>query len=254
MCVTLAPAVILAACTSFDEAPEVGAAGTAKDGGDGGGAVDAGDVVAAQDGSDWLGLDLVAHWALDEGSGTNIRDSQGENLGTFEGTVNWVPGHEGGSSLQFDGIDSDVYMSRALSLDVGQRMTFAAWLWSSAIPDIQYVYSHAYAFALRLNNRHPQILGDTEGVQASYPVLDDGWRHLAVSVDEGVVAFYLDGQPIPNVVDSGTVGLGKLESGGFLRIGASPERTFSFNGSIDDVWLWRRVLTPREIAMLAARK
>ena len=42
------------------------------------------------------GADLVAHWSLDDGSGTTATDMSGNGHdGTIGGTVNFVPGKSG---------------------------------------------------------------------------------------------------------------------------------------------------------------
>ncbi len=46
---------------------------------------------------------LVAHWRLDEGSGTIAKDSASGHDGTLIGDTKWVAGKIGGGALQFDG-------------------------------------------------------------------------------------------------------------------------------------------------------
>ena len=52
--------------------------------------------------------DLVAHWKLDDGSGTTAVDSSANgNDGTFVGDPQWASGILGGA-LDFDGVDDYV--------------------------------------------------------------------------------------------------------------------------------------------------
>jgi hypothetical protein len=74
------------------------------------------------------------------------------------------------------------------------------------------------------------------------------WHHLAVTVNGGNVNFYLDGQPD----GSGTVG-GTPTNSLDLYIGTSHpvDSYFSFDGLIDDIRIYNRVLTAAEIRELA---
>ena len=52
-----------------------------------------------------VSADLVGQWSLDEGSGTTVSDSSGNDIeGTFEGDPQWVAGKYG-NALEFDGDD-----------------------------------------------------------------------------------------------------------------------------------------------------
>jgi len=75
--------------------------------------------------------DLVAHWPLDEGSGTTAIDLSGNGHdGTIGGTANWVAGQIG-LALDFDG--SSTYIDMDDQVVVG-TWSLAMWLKPRDIP------------------------------------------------------------------------------------------------------------------------
>ena len=71
--------------------------------------------------------ELVAHWRLDEGSGTTANDTSGHNHhGTLFGDTQWVTGYFGGA-LAFDGSGDyvDIEFSPELALN---EFTVSAWV------------------------------------------------------------------------------------------------------------------------------
>ncbi|MHC4694214.1 MAG: hypothetical protein ACYS67_15840, partial [Planctomycetota bacterium] len=71
--------------------------------------------------------DLVAHWPLDEGSGTTAYDSAGGNDGTLMSGPVWVSGRMGGG-LQFNGSSSYVDCGNHTSLNITSAITLALWV------------------------------------------------------------------------------------------------------------------------------
>jgi len=72
--------------------------------------------------------DLVAHWKLDEGSGTTAFDTSGNgNDGTFTGGPQWVAGYYGGA-LEFDSTDDNIDCGNDDSLNITDEITLSAWI------------------------------------------------------------------------------------------------------------------------------
>ncbi len=75
----------------------------------------------------------------------------------------------------------------------------------------------------------------------------DTWTHLAVTIDRmaGVMAMYVNG------VLQGTIsiaGIGNISSSAATRIGASSSGASLAKGLVDDVGMYRRVLSATEVA------
>src|SRR5262249_21140307 len=97
--------------------------------------------------------------------------------------------------------------------------------------------------------------GVGEGADDVPPVNDGKWHHFVAVTDAAGAKFgtalYLDG-----VIHGINTGKAVLEAGGYnLAIGENPSdnpnaRNRQWNGEIDDIGLWNRVLSPEEIALL----
>lgn len=88
------------------------------------------------------------------------------------------------------------------------------------------------------------------GVSGPGGTINDGnWHNLIVTVDRGtaVTQTYLDG-----VLAStrSIAGLGSIDVGGAVTIGQDPSHTYAEAGvfTLDDIGIWRRALTPVEVA------
>ena len=79
---------------------------------------------------------LVAHWKLDEGSGTIVHDAGGNGLdGTIQGDPKWVTGKIGGA-LEFDGTDGYVDCGNDGSIsDISETYSVQAWAYFAEATD-----------------------------------------------------------------------------------------------------------------------
>jgi hypothetical protein len=76
-------------------------------------------------GSSTLNSGLLAHWKLDEGSGTTASDASGNGrTGTVNGGATWTTGTVNGA-LSFDGVNDHV----AVPTTIGDRAAFSVALW-----------------------------------------------------------------------------------------------------------------------------
>jgi chitodextrinase len=74
------------------------------------------------------GPDLIAHWRLDEGTGSDAADAAGGYSGTLIGAA-WATGHSG-MGVSLDGADDYIDLP---AIDVsGAALTIAAWVRSSS--------------------------------------------------------------------------------------------------------------------------
>lgn len=91
---------------------------------------------------------------------------------------------------------------------------------------------------------------DAGGTNAA--ISDQNWHHFAVTFNRtGVATTYLDGAP----VDARPIaGRGTVDTGQGMFIGQDPTGGYGVDGeaNIDDLGIWRRVLSPLEVAGLYA--
>ena len=220
----------------------------------------------------------VAHWKLDEGSGTIAADSSGNGHdGTLVGDPQWVAGMIGGA-LEFDGVDDYVTITGYKGIAADRTdpdnpfqlaFSVACWIntadaagrgglvnWGSsdgAPVGGQYQNFHVHEGRLRAEHGNGRFRGAT--------IVSDGqWHHVAMVVAEGAnleppaTQLYVDGQKdtegedtvnaqnIWNITAEADVGIG---------VRASHLNRF-FNGMIDDARIYDYALSETEVVALAA--
>jgi len=200
---------------------------------------------------------LAAHYKLDQ----NATDSSGNNNnGTVVGSPKWVSGMMDGG-LDLDGRNDYVDCGNDPSLDITGPITISAWI---------------YPRGSGASSTYPRVLDKSDGTGAGDPgykiyprsaenyvvtlsaggasryssssVVLDSWNYMAFVITGTQWKFLLNGtwqewdeSAFPSV------------SSNPLFIGNSPVDDRHFDGIIDDVRIYNRVLTPAEIAWLAGQ-
>ncbi|MDR4497616.1 MAG: fibronectin type III domain-containing protein [Candidatus Scalindua sp.] len=187
---------------------------------------------------------LIGYWKFNEGSGTTVEDSSGNgNEGTIIGNATWTTGKNGGG-LDFDGSDDYVDVG---DIDLTDAFTIAAWIKKSGMGKnmivgksyhtYQFFVSPAGGLAYQRNSGTPLDFNAKLEIET--------WYHVAVTFDttNGMV-MYLDGSKVVTDSDTSTTN----ESDFVTKIGASDGTAQDFfNGTIDDVLLYKRALSAEEI-------
>ncbi|NIO22883.1 MAG: hypothetical protein GTN38_02550 [Candidatus Aenigmarchaeota archaeon] len=198
----------------------------------------------------------VAFWHFDEGSGDLASDGSGNgNDGTVNG-ANWTSGMSG-SALSFDGINDYIDCGDASDLNAG-IISVSLWikpgiqegnniflskgayhrsgwyLWHNSNGDMQ----------LRVNN----ATSHENEFAASFFTFGE-WQHVAVVFGKSKVYWYKNGVPFaPN--PEGDISMNwTLPAGQDFVIGdysTNPDE-YNFNGTIDEVRIYDRALSPQEI-------
>ncbi|MHC4570513.1 MAG: LamG-like jellyroll fold domain-containing protein [Planctomycetota bacterium] len=203
---------------------------------------------------------LVSWWKFDEGSGTIAYDSAGGNDGTLYYGPQWTASRAG-SALDFDGGNDHVRVPDNNSLDFGTgSFSISAWIkieGSSSGPEHTIVGkrkptgdNNAYHFCIvkstgKLSLRtRDATLSTITGVTA---INDGNWYHVAaVRNSNGMTELYVNG-----VLDASALLAVRdvdVDNDGFLGIGRhSTLGAAYFNGLIDDVRIYDRVLSGVEI-------
>jgi len=206
---------------------------------------------------------MVSYWKFDEGSGTKAYDSVGDNDGTLVNGPVWISGQVRGA-LSFDGVDDYVTVPETPSIDFQNENSFSISFWmktSSSNPDNMHLlakhksgYWNGYMFFI--NNHDPGYCtsaghitfyvaaGAMADACSDSPVNDEQW-HFITGVYNSItneVFLYVDGVV---QADVGTRN-GNLDNAENLTIGGLPGWT-SFNGLIDEVAIYNRTLSAKEI-------
>jgi len=203
---------------------------------------------------------LVGYWSFDGQMTTSTagtRDvSNNGNWCSNNGTIKTVGGISG-QALLFDGATGYLDCGSGSSLDITTgNFSFEAWAKTNYISTgAQYIISKrvglvGYEFDIHSSGSLQLFLGDSggwSGPSAGSDLRDGKWHHLIVTVNRANNAtFYIDG------VNGGTAGIsarsGSLSNAGTMKIGRyGAGASEYFNGSIDEVRVYNRVLTADEV-------
>jgi hypothetical protein len=194
---------------------------------------------------------LIGWWSLDEGSGTVAVDWSGhDNHGDFIGQPQWVIGYNGGA-LELDG-SSWVDCADPGTLQIAGPMTIACWVKPAALGGDQgfVALNGSYVFKVSdYQGSEDHLRFTTPGVldhDAYNAIIVNGeWQHVAVTFEPDQPAgavFYINGAEADRL-DASAISVG---SGPFL-IGSN-QWSESYEGLIDDVRVYNKVLTSEEVA------
>ena len=226
------------------------------------------DIVAAGDETN-----LVAHWKLNENSGTTVSDSKGGHTGTLHNSVNTQRDGFTGNGLVFDGVND--YVQVANPVNPAGDLSVSAWARIDGGSGFRAIVSSRddspgapragyMVYVLPDGRIHFQIGNGTSwnGVSSSVVMPTSEWLRVTTTFDSQSVAgdvhtgtatvtvYDADGNLISN--DSGTVSYKPNLTRG-LRIGAGRNESsprFFFNGAIDDVRIYDDVLSTGDILPL----
>mgnify|MGYP001617367703 FL=1 len=208
---------------------------------------------------------LVGYWRFENGSGTSVSDfSTYGNTGTFNGfacttlncntTSGWVSGAKRGNGLAFDGKNDYVIVTNSQSLNITQALSIEAWIktYSTAydrrgIVEKSGATAQPYAFDVRGLGLHFRTYNGSQYWENSFDNTIPAagvWTHVAATVGNGrSLKVYVNG------VLAGTGGVypAFIGSPNDLRIGYDAAEDKYFNGSIDEIKIWNRILNLSEI-------
>jgi hypothetical protein len=214
----------------------------------------------------------LLHWSFDEGSGTNVLDSSGAgNNGVLAGSPTWVTNGVLGGALSFAGGNDSALGTNATSLLDGLK-AFSLSLWikrdgTNADQGIFAASDSGTNVTLALSSKTLASCGNyTNVIEATIAtthgfvrhvsannLVTNAWQHLLLTWSNGLApALYVNGQldqPLDHMVTLG----GVLTNCPRFVVGKGPpDWPLSWNGQIDDVRVFPRLLTTWESAALAS--
>lgn len=231
------------------------------------------DASGSDDGGD-VTSDLVAHWKMDDGSGTSVTDSVGSYDGTMvnmDGTSDWVTGHVGGA-LDFDGSNDYVSLPIGSVIKKLQDCSIAVWVNWEGSSDFERIWdfgkhTNRYMYLTPANNYTSQLRFSitTNGSSSSESThgssaLSSGWHHVVVTIEQTMKGgrhsstvthnLYVDGVLVGSN-DTGSLvpdDLGNTRNNwlGRSEFSADPY----FDGQLDDLRIYDDALTSTEITQL----
>ncbi|MBS2019300.1 MAG: LamG domain-containing protein [Deltaproteobacteria bacterium] len=260
---------LIASLPDYEELPgDAGTSDRADDttGGEGGvdgGSGDAKPDVEALGCGPPIGAGLVAHYRFDEGLGTTVSDCTGASPGAFGGAAPaWVKGRVGPFALAFDG-GGFVDIERNASLAITGALSVAAWVNVASFSSPGRIIAKGggptdRGWNLNVENDGLALFqlglepsGQTQ-VATARALPTGRWLHLAGTFEPGkALRIYVDGQEAGAVTTG--VPTSMRNSPSPANLGRRGDGCCGLIGQIDDVRVYTRVLTPAEIADLAAQ-
>ena len=191
-----------------------------------------------------------ALWDFNEGEGRVVTDSGvNDNFGIIAG-ANWVEGRSG-KALKFDGKGDFVEVPDSPSLDITNNITIEAWVNPSKFPPGGFTVvskgaSEAYALSIgQAGHLHyvMNVNGRKDWTSINVIVSTDRWYHIAATYDGTTVEAFVNGGNVGSWGFTGVI----TPNDENLRIGHREGGGEYFNGTIDTVAIYSRVLSAREI-------
>ncbi len=211
---------------------------------------------------------LVGFWKFEEADGTLFDQSDNHNDGTpFNGVLYQQAGREG-YALEFDGADD--YIVVGTTGRPTDTFSFGGWFKTSATHEIDPesasgtggVNNQRYAFdpqhggdsdagaGLSIGTNGVSVYEHGSGYMPATAVyetdLGDDWNHIMIIYDNKQPTIYLNGSAVrtgfssPRAIVNSPIQIGGMAYG-------------YFEGLMDEVRIYNRVLSPAEIGRLAAR-
>jgi RHS repeat-associated protein len=200
---------------------------------------------------------IVSHWKLDEGGGAYAYDDVGGNDGDVIGAT-WESEGKIDGALSFDGWHDYVDIPNEDSFEL-QQFTLSFWaklndhteLSNGGVGKGKLSSSSNDQFSFKLyfimGNAQCEILNvANERYTAFTPIGDNDWHMWLMTVGDGVMDLYKDGDLKDQEAYSGEIDYAQQYN--YFRISAT--QGWSTDGIIDDVLFYNKVLSEEEIRTL----
>lgn len=213
----------------------------------------------------------VAHWPLDASSGTTAADLTGNAAGTTVNSPTWTPaGGRVDGTLDFDGSDDRIDAGSPAALDNLGAMTIVGWIRPDTLgegPSLGRIIGKttgntaAGGWTLNLDTTNRLTFSvdyattDLLRRSANNTITMGAWQHVAVTWNGSSTAsnaiIYINGAVPSYATTTNASGARANDAAQNIAIGNPPTLTDrSFDGRIDDLRIYNRVLTAAEIASL----
>jgi len=221
---------------------------------------------------DWshpLNRGLASRWKVIPNSGWRggltfrdlVRGGKKPNDGTLVNGPTWVGGGRRGGygALSFDGTDDWVDFGNSSQFDITSKLTLSVWIYQASLVDGGIVTKwttgagtdNSYLIYAQSDNSTNFSIEQSDNTikNALTDCVLGQWRHVVATADGSNIQLYSNGQASGSAVAyDGTlktttkkVVLGRLRQ---------EDNIYSFSGKIDDVQIYNRGLSAREVAQL----
>ena len=203
---------------------------------------------------------LVLYMPLDEGSGKTTKDlSENSMEGELRGNATWVSG-KFGKALQFKASSDLVFIPDHEAFHISGEITQAAWINLDRLPGAHAIIfgtrsgvgrNIGFGYGMNGSNNIKVWTNDAGGgfldINDTTTALKDGqWYYLAYTHqtdNSGLVEIYVDGEVTHSQKSNNPVD----PAGAPNEVTIGTWTTEAWPGMVDEVRLWNRVLTEKEI-------
>lgn len=188
---------------------------------------------------------LVAYYPLDENSGTFIHDnSSNANIGSFVNTPTWTAGKIS-QSLTFDGATQYVNLGNPAVTQLTNG-TVELWMKSTVVGAASVMVAKPNGYWVGVNSGHPALYDWTTSTTCTGTanIADGAWHHVVATLQSGVTngsIIYVDG------VQNKTCTWTPVSQTSAVALGSTSSQQY-FNGSLDQVKIFNRILSAQEIS------
>ena len=198
---------------------------------------------------------LVLYLSFDEGNGNTAKDSsQYGHDGELFKSPSWVDGQFGGKALEFDGAKGQYVMVPINdTLQLREQFTIAFWVkrGNTQVKEWNYmVAAGSLVWAVIFNNNNKKTWFWSKDPGWSSEATSDAdqpedWVHITITHDtkQSEAAIYHDGSKVGTGNQPGQT----IEIDGSIMVGARHPGDEFFTGTIDEVYLFNRIISEDEI-------
>ena len=204
-----------------------------------------------------LDKSLVLYLTFGEGKGDIVADvSFYHNNGVIKGDPDWVAG-KAGFALEFDGDGDTVEIAHDDSLNITTAATMAMWVNVPTAGEEEYqagiekgTWDDAGEYSLypvyegrSTVVQFAELPDDCDDMTTGRDIQDNEWHHLAGTWDGQTISLYIDGELEKSCECAGELGTNTKK----LYIGSRMGELRFFTGTVDEVRIYNRALTQKEI-------
>ncbi len=202
---------------------------------------------------------LLGHWTFDDPASLGQDSASTNNGAVHGGAYAFASSRVGAGALSLNGVDGyvEVADNEGIRFTASQSFTLSAWVYPAKFPYswrgvVTKSRNQSPWYGIWINGNNQWFFGGPQNLTGSDLPMDGNgelvrsWFHVTAVQDgaQGTSTFYVDGVPVVSGASADVNGAGPLWIGGAVSVSEY------FNGLIDDVRLYNRVLTDEEIGEL----
>ncbi len=213
-------------------------------------------------------------WTMNEGTGTVANDTSGNNVPAALVNATWTTGHLGSAVAMAGTATSIVNVGKPAVLNDMKTLTWAFWanakgtmlhdggpaMEKGSGSDVRKTFTFGPTTSSAAFNLFGMVAAGTvaaysEALPGTYAL--NVWTHWTMTYDDAgdrKIHIYKNGVEVAYNTQTAAVGTIQIDNDVNLSFGGTPDSGWdAFNGALDDLRIYNRILTSTEIQALAAQ-